>query len=428
MTARYLSADRRQLRWDVVDLESQLASDHKARVVWAYVSGLELPELYAAIDAVEGGPGRPPPDPAILLALWLYATLEGVGSARQLDRLCQRDIAYRWLCGGVPVNYHGLSDFRVSYGAVLDRLLRESVTVLVTQGVVTLDEVAIDGTKIQASAGRRSFRGAGKLSEIESTAHALVEKLKTEVESDPAASDKRRRAAQRRAAEDIERRAAEARQALEKLRAERAENAKTHKQAETAKGEPRASRTDPDARLMRFADGAVRAGYNVQLAVAPACGVILAAQVTDRRNDAGQAMPMIEQIKDHLAAAPQRVLVDTHYATHEDIVSLADQDIAVYAPVPADKSEVTEETRRRRQWERDREPDALKTWRARMASDEGKATYQRRLRIETVNGILKGRGLGLMLVRSMAKVACVVRLQALAHNLWRAHCLRPAAA
>ena len=298
MTARYLSADRRQLRWDVVDLESQLASDHKARVVWAYVSGLELPELYAAIDAVEGGPGRPPPDPAILLALWLYATLEGVGSARQLDRLCQRDIAYRWLCGGVPVNYHGLSDFRVSYGAVLDRLLRESVTVLVTQGVVTLDEVAIDGTKIQASAGRRSFRGAGKLSEIESTAHALVEKLKTEVESDPAASDKRRRAAQRRAAEDIERRAAEARQALEKLRAERAENAKTHKQAEAAKGEPRASRTDPDARLMRFADGAVRAGYNVQLAVAPACGVILAAQVTDRRNDAGQAMPMIEQIAD----------------------------------------------------------------------------------------------------------------------------------
>src|SRR3954469_5039679 len=118
MTARYLTADRAPVRWEMVDLEDQLALDHKARVVWAYVSGLKLPELYEAIDAVEGGPGRPPPDPAILLALWLCATLEGVGAARQLDRLCQRDVACRWLCGGVPVNYHGLSDFRVGHGAV----------------------------------------------------------------------------------------------------------------------------------------------------------------------------------------------------------------------------------------------------------------------------------------------------------------------
>src|SRR5271156_3648253 len=128
--ARYQEADRAQLRWDMVDLDSQLPQEHRARVVWAFVSGLDLAELYARIQAREGEPGRPPPDPKIFLALWLFATLEGVGSARQLDRLCDRDVAYRWLCGGVPMNYHGLSDFRSAHGDVLDRLLTDSLVAL----------------------------------------------------------------------------------------------------------------------------------------------------------------------------------------------------------------------------------------------------------------------------------------------------------
>ncbi len=164
MAVRYLRPERNQPSWEFVDLEGLLAADHKARVVWAYVAGLELTELFQRIKTVDGGPGRPPPDPRVLLALWLYATLEGVGSARQLDRLCQSDLAYRWLCGGVPVNYHGLSDFRVEHAAVLDRLLRESVTALITEGVVTLTRSRLMALKLKSalaaarSAGRPGWR------------------------------------------------------------------------------------------------------------------------------------------------------------------------------------------------------------------------------------------------------------------------------
>src|SRR5882724_9951319 len=158
--ARFIRADRTQTQWDFVDLEALLPSDHRARIVMGFVESLELSELYEAIGSREGEPGRPPPDPAVLLALWLYATIEGVGSARQLERLAQRDLAYRWIAGGVPLNYHGLSDFRVAHVQVLDRLLSESVTALIKAGVISLAEIAVDGTKVRANASRGSFKTA----------------------------------------------------------------------------------------------------------------------------------------------------------------------------------------------------------------------------------------------------------------------------
>jgi transposase len=243
--ARYQEADRGQLRWDMVDLESQLPLEHRARVVWAYVCGLDLSAFYARIRAREGEPGRPPPDPKVLLALWLYASLEGVGSARQLDRLCERDLAYRWLCGGVPVNYHGLSDFRFDHADLLDQLLSESLAALLAAGVVALDEVAIDGTKVKACAGKGSFRGEETLTALEEVARRRVSRLKAEAESDPAASETRRQAAQRRAAEDIAHRAGAARRTFEKLRAEKAARAKRHKKEEAKKEKLRVSLTDP---------------------------------------------------------------------------------------------------------------------------------------------------------------------------------------
>jgi transposase len=426
--ARYLQADRAQLRWDMVDLESQLPSDHRARIVWAFVDGLELSALYAHIQARAGEPGRPPPDPKILLALWLYAALEGVGSARQLDRLCERDVAYRWLCGGVAMNYHGLSDFRCGHGAVLDRLLTESLAALVAEGVIKPEEIALDGTKVRASAGKGSFRRAKTLARLAELARQRVQALKEEVANDPAASEKRRQAAQRRGAADIMRRADAARRVLERLQAEKTGRAERHKKAEAEKGEVRASTSDAEARMMRFSDGAVRAGYNVQLAVVPGCGIIVAADATDRRNDAGLAAPLLGQAITRLGRRPQRVLADTTYASREDIVTFAEQEIVVYTPVPPDKTDITPESQRKRAWRRRREPVAIQAWRERMAQEASKVIYQRRSWSETINGILTGRGLAVMRVRSMAKVKCVVLLQVLAHNLWRAHCLRTAAA
>ncbi|QEX24527.1 hypothetical protein FRZ61_44680 [Hypericibacter adhaerens] len=299
--ARYREADRSQLRWDLIDLESLLPAEHRVRVVWAYVSGLDLSAFYARIGSREGTAGRPPADPKLLLGLWLYASLEGVGSARQLDRLCERDIAYRWLCGGVALNYHGLSDFRFAHADLLDQLLSESLTALMAEGLMDAAEIAIDGTKVRASAGKGSLRSEETLVALEEVARRRVARLKAEGESEPGASERRRQAAQRRAAEEIADRAERARRTAEKLRAEKEARAKRHKKEEAKKGKLRVSLTDPEARLMRFADGAMRLAYNIQLAVAPASGLILAAQPTDRRNDRGLAGLLLPRSKAVLA-------------------------------------------------------------------------------------------------------------------------------
>jgi transposase len=137
-TARVLVPNRGQMELRASDLDSLLPEGHRARLVWGYVERLDLSELYAEIKAVEGGVGRSRIAPEILLSLWLYATLEGVGSARGLARLCQEHDAYRWLCGGVQVNYHTLADFRVGHGDILDRLLTLSVANLLETGAVKL--------------------------------------------------------------------------------------------------------------------------------------------------------------------------------------------------------------------------------------------------------------------------------------------------
>ena len=92
---RLLRPDRTQLRWEVVDLDSQLPPDHRARLVWAFVQSLDLSAFHARIKARDDLPGRPASDPAVLLAIWLYATLEAIGSARAIERLCQDHAAFR---------------------------------------------------------------------------------------------------------------------------------------------------------------------------------------------------------------------------------------------------------------------------------------------------------------------------------------------
>jgi transposase len=144
---RVIGADRTQLRWDVVNLDSQLPDDHRARLVWAFVEGLDVSEFYDRIKARDAVAGRPATDPQVVLAVWLYATWEGVGSARAIDRLCQQHAAYRWLCGGAPINHDLLATFRREHAALLDRLLTQSVTGLIAEKLVTLEELAIDGTK-----------------------------------------------------------------------------------------------------------------------------------------------------------------------------------------------------------------------------------------------------------------------------------------
>src|SRR5260370_6729817 len=260
--ARVVRPDRRQLRWDMIDLEGLLPAAIRARLVWSAVESLDLSPLYDQVLSREGEAGRPAADPTVLLSLWLYATIEGVGSARELERLAQSDAAYRWLAGGVPVNYHGLADFRVEQVDVLDRLLTQSVTALIAEGLISLDEIAVDGTKVRANASRKAVRTGEKLIKIEAAAAERLAALKQELSSDPGASTRRRQAARERAARDVQARAARARAALERLEAERKARAKTHSKDEARKKEARASATDPTARCMRSPGAAGRPAHN----------------------------------------------------------------------------------------------------------------------------------------------------------------------
>jgi transposase len=408
------------MRWDYIDLDAMLPADHLARVVWRFTKSLDLTPLYAAIESREGEAGRPAADPAVLLALWLYATIEGVGSARELDRLVERDIAYRWIAGGVPLNYHGLADFRVDHVAVLDRLLTESVTAMIAQGLVSLAEIAVDGTKVRANASKASFKTGAKLMQIEAQVAERLAKLKAD---DPEASSRRRRAARERAARDVEERAARARKALDQIKAEKAERSKRHAKDEAKKSEAKASMTDAEARYMVFPDGAIRPAYNAQIAVAPKEGVIVSVDMTDRRNDSGLAVPMVDDIVRRYGQAPERLLIDTHYATAEDIVALAEYTagpVTVYAPTPVEREDITAASLRNRKSKRAREPQSLKDWRSRMKSAAGQAIYRLRKLIERVNADRKNHGFGFLPVRGLIKAKAVALLHALAHNLMTA--------
>ena len=270
---------RDQVELRAVDLEALLAAEHPARVIWAYVGKLDLSALEERVQARAHGPGQSPPSPRLLLALWLYATTQGVGSARALDRLCESDDAYRWLCGGVSLNYHGLSDFRTEHPELLERLLIENVASLSVANVISLDEVVQDGLRVRASAGAGSFRRQKKLTKELRKAKRLVERLREENDDDPDASNRRIRAARERAAREREAQVQAALAQLAEIEAHRARKGRANrnnKKKGTKPSEPRASTTDPQARVMKMPDGGFRPAYNCQIATVAGGQIVIA--------------------------------------------------------------------------------------------------------------------------------------------------------
>lgn len=414
---RLRHAVRNQVEFQECALDELLAEDHQARIVWDYVSGLDLSELHERIQAVEGGPGQAPADPRILLALWLYATLRGVGSARQLNQLCRDHLAYRWICGHVSMNYHGLSSFRSLQGELLDRLLTESVALLMGEGLVTLDRVAQDGMKVRASAGAASFRREPTLEELLTDAESQVARLKQELDTNPAASKTRQQAARQRAAEE---RAARIRAALEQL--PRIAESKKPRDRDKA----RASTTDAEARVMKMADGGFRPAFNVQLATATDSQIITGVDVTNSGGDQGKMSPMVEQHEERYHERPKAVLIDGGFAKKADIdaVSPPAGGTLVYAPVMKSK-----DPGRDSHTPCDDDSPAIAEWRRRMATDEAKTIYKERAATaECVNALARNRGLQRFPVRGLRKARAIALWHALAHNLMRAVALRAAAA
>jgi transposase len=402
---RVREADRTQLVWRPVDLEGLLPEDHRARIVWAYVEGLDLAPLYQPIRAVEGEAGRTATDPKLLLALWLYATLEGVGSARALDRLCTTHLAYQWLCGGVPMNYHTLADFRTGHGAFLDTLLTQGVAVLMAQGLVTLERVAQDGIRVRANAGAASFRRGRTLQACRAEAEAQVQTLRAELEEDPGATSARVQAARARAARERQARVAQALAQLPALEA---------KKRPADRPQVRASSTDPEARVMKMADGGYRPAYNLQFSTDTGSQVIVGVAATNAGTDYGQLPAMTAQLEARYAQAPGATLVDGGFAAKEDIAAVSAR-TTVYAPVQQPK-----DLTRNPHAPLPRDLPAVAAWRERMGTPEAQALYKERAATaECVNAQARNRGLRQLAVRGLAKVQGIALWYALAHNLMR---------
>ena len=402
---RLRTPDRQQVI-PALALEDLLDTDHQARVVWDFCLQLDLEPLSESVRSREGGPGRAAIDPRLCVALWLYATLEGVGSARALAWLCAHHNAFRWLCGGVSVNHHTLSDFRVGPVALLDRLLTHSVAVLREQGLVDLNRVAHDGMRVRASAGAASFHRRPTLEECLQEAEDQVARLKEELDDDPSAPSRRHAAARERAARE---RAERLRQALGRLPELEA------KKKAGEKDKARASGTDPEATVMKMADGGYRPAYNVEYSADTATLVIAAVAVTTSGSDAGQITPLDDQILDRHGVYPQEALADGGFVSLEDIeaAQASPRGTRVYAPVPQPK-----DPKRDRHAPLPGDGEQVREWRARMGTEEAKAVYrQRASAVECVNAQARNRGLIRLLVRGLRKVTAVALWFAIAHNL-----------
>ena len=419
--ARVILPNRNQIELRPMDLESLLPQGHRARLVWAWVERQDLSAMYAAIKVREGGVGRSAIAPQILLALWLYATLEGVGSARQLSRLVLEHDAYRWISGGVQVNHHSLSDFRVAHGAALDELLSTSVAALMSAGAVKLERVAQDGVRVRADAGAASFRRKASLQDNLELARARVRELKDQLDADPAQDSRRKTAAQQRAKREMEQRVQQALDRLPEL--------EDIKRRNGGKAEARASTTDAEASVMKMADGGFRPAYNAQFASDCDAQVIVGVELSTSGSDMAQLAPMVEQVEQRVGQVPAQWLVDGGYPAHEQLDAVQHK-TEVYAPVPEPRAVKDSEGKLAAADKHQPKPDdspAVAQWRQRMAGDEAQEIYKlRAATAECVNAQARNRGLQRLPVRGRTKARCVVLLFALAHNLMRTVKLVPA--
>ena len=425
-----LSVPNRQLLLSAMTIDELLETDHPARAVWNYVLQLDLTLLYDRIRARGSVAGRPAIDPRLLVAVWLYATLSGFTSARELAVLCIHYDPFIWLVGGVSVNYHTLADFRSDNPDLVERLLKQSVEVLRQQGLIDLDRIAQDGMRVRASAGAASFHRRETLERLLREAEAAVHSLRQELSAqttDPTTTKgvatgdtppsepelSQQQAATLRQAEDRVERVEEALERLPELEAK-------IKPGETK--EARVSTTDPQATVMKMADGGFRPAYNVEYATTCADQVIVGVDVVTVGSDQGQMPPMVDQIQERFEKRPKEMLVDGGFAKREDIeVVQADGQCQVYAPVAKPKKDTVD-----RHEPKGSDSEEVAEWRQRMGTTKAKKIYKERgATAECVNAQARNRGLHQLMVRGVEKVRTVAKWFAIAHNMARSFALQP---
>ena len=400
-----------------------VAAQHPVRMVMALVETLDLSRFSEPIKAREGVAGRDATDPRLLVGLWLYACIRGIGSARELARRCEESAAFRWLCGGVTVNHRLLSDFRGDHGAALDELFTEVIASLVDKELVSVSRVSQDGVRVRVSAGASSFRREERLQKLLAESKQHVEQLRRQLESpeSSAALSARQRGARRRAAQAKQQRLEQAIAQLPELKQKQAEAARQAGRGKRGQKirdtEPRVSSSDAEARRMKMPNGGFNPACNVQLATDTKSRAIVGVEVSYEGSDSsGLSQPMRAQVEQRSGGKVEQHLLDGGYLRIADIEQAHEQGVELLVP----PKPARQPHRQGRELEpKPRDSEAVLAWKRRMASAEGQEIYrQRAATSETINGDLRCyRGLTQLTVRGLAKAKCVALWCALAYNV-----------
>jgi len=409
--ARVVSPRRAQVQMRYCALDELLPADHPARTVWQVAGTLDLSAFAAPIKAREGSAGRSAIDPKLLVALWLYATMDNIASGRKLAELCQSHVAYQWLCGEVNVNYHTLNDFRVGHAQALDALFTQVLGRLMHAGLVKIHRVSQDGLRVRASAGSSSFKRQEKLQTCLREAKEHLADLDRLRDESPQQAEARSEALRIAAAEDRVRRIDQAIAACQEQDAHKKERQSNPKRRAAPS---RGSTTDADARRMKMADGGFRPAYNIQVASDTASRAIVAVQATNSGGDALLLEPMRREIERRTGQTPGEQLADGGYVSLNNVDRATQEQVTLYMPVPEPQKEGQNPFAPRRG-----DTEAVAAWRQRMGKPESQAIYQERMSTsETINADLRTwRGLGKLAVRSLGKVQCLALWSALTYNL-----------
>jgi len=415
--------ERRQMAMVVQCPDDLVAAEHAVRMVAALVETLDVSGFGEPIKAREGVAGRDATDPGLLVGLWLYACIRGIGSARELARRCEESAAFRWLCGGVTVNHRLLSDFRGDHGAALDELFTQVIASLVDKELVSVSRVSQDGVRVRVSAGAGSFRREERLQKLLAESKQHVEELGRQLENPETSAglSTKQRAARRRAAKEKQQRLEQAIAQLPELKQkqeEAAQKAGSGKHGQKIRDkEPRVSTSDAEARVMKMPNGGFNPACNVQLASDTESRAIVGVEVSHEGSDsAGLSEPMREQVEQRSGSKVDQHLLDGGYLRMADIEQAHEQGVKLFVPPkPARNLH-----RRGRELEpKPGDSEAILAWKGRMASAEGKEIYrQRAATSETVNADLRSyRGLTQLTVRGLSKIKCVALWCALAYNV-----------
>jgi transposase len=420
---RLRSPERRQMAMVVQCPDDLVAETHPVRLVMAVVEKLDVSAFCEPIKAREGQAGRDATDPRLLVALWLYASIRGMGSARELARRCEESAPFRWLCGGVTVNHRLLSDFRTDHGDALDALFTQVIASLVEKDLVRVSRISQDGVRVRVSAGASSFRREERLKDLLQQARRHVAELRQQLESPAQAAGltARQKAVRKRAAEERQRRLEQAIGQLPELKLRQAEAAARAGQGKCGdrirNKQPRVSTTDAETRVMKMPNGGFNAAVNVQLATDTESRAIVAVDVTNEGSDStGLSEPLRQQVEQRSGANVEQHLLDGGYMRMEDIEQAHRQGVELFVPPKPAKNP---HNRGRELQPKRGDTEAARAWKQRMASEAGKETYkQRAATSETVNADLRTyRGLTPFTVRGLSKIKCVALWCALAYNV-----------